>query len=83
MHKLLPVLEMLQFEIGHTQNKMHVIFLYLIALGFNNQKTYTCLYEPIFKSWIRVWHCPLGSKLYGCKIIYLTLIIILYMCTLL
>ena len=28
MHKLLPLLEMLQFEIGHTQNEMHIIFLY-------------------------------------------------------
>ena len=28
MHKLLPLLEMLQFEIGHTQNEVHIIFLF-------------------------------------------------------
>ena len=29
MHKLLPVLEMLQFKIGHAQSEMHIIFLYI------------------------------------------------------
>ena len=30
MHRLLPLLEMLQFEIGHTQNYMRIIFLYIL-----------------------------------------------------
>ena len=60
MHKLLPVLEMLQFEIGHTQNEMHIIFSYCniyrcivvkyILIEQKEHTYYTCEMKNVFQS---------------------------------